>query len=282
MSKVACLTAFGLQTLLVFAGNSRLFGLLQPGSGWYTNVEMSQRYASLVTPAKWAFAIWGIIYLGEAVAVAYLASQPTATGTFWVGGGPALWLAANAFQGIWAPLFAMEHLSLAAVALAGIAVCMTCLAFTMRAASGAEYWAVAAPFWLHAGWTTAASIVNLNLVIGLAAPTAAQLAAANASAFLACLVGLGVVFFTSGDVSSSSPWIAAPMVVALCWALSAIRAELKAPNLIAGSAAYAEIGEIGRTALQLVVGGCALFLACGSLAIVLVRLSSGRSWLELK
>jgi len=39
------ISAFVLQTLLVFAGNSRLFGLLQPGSGWYTNVEMSQRCA---------------------------------------------------------------------------------------------------------------------------------------------------------------------------------------------------------------------------------------------
>ena len=37
----AYVVAFGLQTLLVFAGNSRFFGLLKEGSGWRTNVEMS-------------------------------------------------------------------------------------------------------------------------------------------------------------------------------------------------------------------------------------------------
>ena len=55
--------SFCLQTLLVFAGNSRFFGRLKEGSGWRTNVEMSVLYTSLVTPAGWAFAIWGIIYM---------------------------------------------------------------------------------------------------------------------------------------------------------------------------------------------------------------------------
>lgn len=53
---------FALQTMMVFACNSRLFGMLSEGSGWRTNVEMSILYTSLVTPANWAFAIWGIIY----------------------------------------------------------------------------------------------------------------------------------------------------------------------------------------------------------------------------
>ena len=47
---------FAIQTMMVFASNSRLFGLLPEGSGWRTNVEMSILYTSLVTPANWAFA----------------------------------------------------------------------------------------------------------------------------------------------------------------------------------------------------------------------------------
>lgn len=90
--------AFALQTLAVFAFNSRLFGLLQPGSGWFTNVEMSQRYASLFTPARWAFAIWGVIYVWEAAAMVYLLVQPSSAPLFWEGWGPALWIAANSFQ----------------------------------------------------------------------------------------------------------------------------------------------------------------------------------------
>uniref|UniRef100_A0A7S3BY82 Uncharacterized protein n=1 Tax=Haptolina ericina TaxID=156174 RepID=A0A7S3BY82_9EUKA len=282
ISKLVVVGVFVLQTVLVFGGNSRLFGLLQPGSGWYTNVEMSQRYASLVTPARFAFAIWGIIYSWEIVALIYLALRPTADGMFWKASNPNLWLAANFFQGIWALLFATERLLLAALALAGIAASLTCLAFSMRAADTLEYWLVAAPLWLHAGWTTAASIVNINLVLSLVSDAATQCAAAHASAFVACFVGLGIVVISSGDSSSCSVLVATPLVAALCWALSAIRIELKNPDLITSSVAYKEIGEVGRNALEIVVGGCAIVLASGSLLIVLVQIASGRGWLELK
>lgn len=280
-TKLLVVTAFALQTLLVFAGNSRLFGLLQPGSGWYTNIEMSQRYASLFTPAKWAFAIWGIIYTWEIAAMTYLVLQPKDSIAFFQGVNPSLWLSANFFQGVWALLFATERLTLAAVALAGIAVSLTWLAFSMRAVGGLEYWLVAAPCWLHAGWTTAASIVNINLALGLTANIVTQLAAAHASAFVACLVGLIVMFVTSND-ASLSPLVAAPMAAALCWALAAIGAELKTPVLITSSPAYTEIGELARSALQIIVEGCAIVLVTVSLMIVLARFTLGQAWLELK
>lgn len=90
--------AFALQTLVVYASNSRIFGLLKSGSGWYSNVEMSKRYTSLVTPATWAFAIWSVIYLWEIAAIATLAIRPTEDFSFWQGSGPGLWVAGNLFQ----------------------------------------------------------------------------------------------------------------------------------------------------------------------------------------
>ena len=72
----AYVASFGIQTLLVFAGNSRFFGFLKEGSGWRTNVEMSVLYTSLVTPANWAFAIWGIIYSLELVTDCHLNLGP--------------------------------------------------------------------------------------------------------------------------------------------------------------------------------------------------------------
>ena len=68
----AFVVSFGIQTFLVFAGNSRFFGRLKEGSGWRTNVEMSVLYTSFVTPANYAFGIWGIIYTFELVAVCVL------------------------------------------------------------------------------------------------------------------------------------------------------------------------------------------------------------------
>jgi len=277
--RVLVVAAFALQTLLVFAGNSRLFGLLQPGSGWYTNSEMSTRYSSLVQPAKWAFAIWGIIYTWEIATMLYLVLASPPTLVFWRGTAPTvLWVAANAFQGMWALLFATERISLATISLAGIAISLVSLGFTLRSSSGLEYGLVAAPLWLHAGWASAAAIVNVNMWLGLFASTATQLAAANASAFIACAIGLGVIYSTAVDTSSSSPLVAAPLVAALCWALLAIRGELREPFLIANNLAYKEIGEVARTALQLVVVGCAAALGLGSVVIMSARLAGAGQW----
>lgn len=273
MQRALVVIAFLLQTLLVFAGNSRLFGLLQPGSGWYTNREMSTRYSSLVQPAKWAFAIWGIIYTWEIAAMVYLMLSPP-TLVFWRTTVPtALWVAANVFQGMWALLFANERISLATICLAGIAISLVMLGFALRTSGGLEYGLVVAPFWLHAGWATAAAIVNINMWLGLFAGNATQLAAANASAFVACALGLGIVYSTAVDASSSSPLVAAPLVAALCWALYAIRGELRDPFLIVNNAAYKEIGEVGRTALQLAASASAAVLGVGSVGIMSAQLA---------
>jgi len=254
--------AFGLQTLTVFAGNSRLFGLLKEGSGWYTNSEMSVRYASLVQPAKWAFAIWGIIYSWECAALGWL----VVTGGSLDGMTLKLWVAANMFQTVWAPLFATEHLALSAVALAGIAVSLVSLGFTM---TGLPYFAPVV--WLHGGWTVAASLVNLNLCLNQRS-AAVQLAAAHASAALAVALGLGLVVAAADAPTPALAPLA--LAAAITWALHAIKSELAAPNLIRTSKAYAEVGEVARRGLEIFVRGCALCLAVGSAGVVLARVGA--------
>lgn len=227
---------------------------------------MAERYASLVTPARFAFAIWGIIYTWETAALAYLAFGPSMPGWSlnW-------WLAANAFQALWAPLFATEHLALSAGALSGIAVSLVKLGMLMRAASGPGYWLLAAPIWLHAGWTTAAAIVNVNLVVAArGASAAAQLASAFASVAVAAVAGLSVCRITTGT-ASAYPIAPLPLVASLCWALYAVRAEIRRPDLIKHAKAFAEIGDVGRTALDYVDAGAAIVLALGAGVIILAR-----------
>jgi hypothetical protein len=73
--------------------------------------------------------------------------------------------------------------------------------------------------------------------------------------------------------------VAAPLVAALCWALLTIRGELlREPFLIANNLAYKEIGEVARTALQLVVVGCAAALGLGSVVIMSARLAGAGQW----
>jgi len=97
--------------------------------------------------------------------------------------------------------------------------------------------------------------------------SAAELAAANVSAFAATLLGLAVLYSSSSDALPG----ALPLAAALCWALYAIRCELEAPELISNCASYLQIGEIGRSALTLATGGSANVLACGAVVIAASR-----------
>merc|ERR1719247_1762893 len=201
---ITAATAYAGQVFVVMACDSGLFGLFGPDSGWYSNEEMAKRYASLVTPAKYAFAIWGLIGAWEVVGLAYLLlrekAPPRSSG--W------LWLAANAWQAVWALLFATEHLLLSAFALAGIAASLVGLAASLHE-GGAAYWLLTAPVWVHAGWTTAATLVNANLVL---VATKAALSAQLAAAFATVGLGLAVSFFAR----STGPL---PYALALVWAL---------------------------------------------------------------
>ena len=44
-----------------YRSNAKLFGGL-------SNVEVGEEYTTLFMPARWAFAIWGVIYVGEVCA----------------------------------------------------------------------------------------------------------------------------------------------------------------------------------------------------------------------
>uniref|UniRef100_A0A7S0NG19 Uncharacterized protein n=1 Tax=Phaeocystis antarctica TaxID=33657 RepID=A0A7S0NG19_9EUKA len=246
----AYVVAFGLQTLLVFAGNSRFFGLLKEGSGWRTNVEMSVLYTSFVTPANWAFAIWGLIYTWELVAVCVLALSELDLISSPVGGRPETilwcWVLMNACQATWSILFARGQLLLSAFALGGIAASLVALGFEATVGSSwLGYLTVCCPVWLHAGWTTAAALVNVNLaLVGRSASAPTQLAAAFATchgAFAAALV----------VISSAGPG-SLPYSAAVAWALAAIHHKLSNPDATstANNPTIAEVGEPARVALE--------------------------------
>jgi hypothetical protein len=135
----AFVVSFGIQTFLVFAGNSRFFGRLKEGSGWRTNVEMSVLYTSFVTPANYAFGIWGIIYTFELVAVCVLALSELELISNPVGGSPETilwcWVLMNASQATWSILFARSQLLLSTFALSGIAASLVGLGLEATAGS---------------------------------------------------------------------------------------------------------------------------------------------------
>merc|ERR1719183_73947 len=184
-------------------------GILSPVSG-----------RTLIAPEGWAFAIWGPIFLGETTFCALQLFAPedskvSVTNVEFVSG----WASACVAQTLWCasfrPIFAQSgQLWVAAVFLALTPVCLSRAhaAFTVRNDSKREaitYF----PFALHFGWTSAASLVNLNAVVAYSGASANTLAAVGHLSILPALV-LGVLV----PFKRSAPVYA----FVLAWALAAV------------------------------------------------------------
>lgn len=137
---------------------------------------------TLVAPAGWAFAIWGPIFLGEAIGIgsqfllweSNAANQPLikllkeSSGSF---------IAAQLFQSLWCATFRPKYdgkkmyvsfgmLSATAYSLSRVHDLFTSSAVA-SSYNNLQYGLFFFPMALHFGWTTAASLVNLNGAIAM-------------------------------------------------------------------------------------------------------------------
>jgi len=216
------------------------------GEGGVEGVPRDSMYRSLVTPAGWAFAIWGVIFLTEAVFIAVQAMpvvslSPGAVAVF--EGVSPWWAMACGLQALWCVAFrdwaqAPRHFWLSGALLAAEAVALGGAHHVLRAAvrdgmSTAVYLSCHLPLSLHFGWITAAAVVNVNSLVAVAAtPPHAQLSFAFASVWGAAALG-ALVTATSGDPVYAG---------VLAWALSAVVAD-------GGKRAKDTMGEVPLAAL---------------------------------
>ena len=130
-----------------------------------TNEELSEKYQSLVTPAGYAFAIWGAIFTWEGIfAVAQmfpsLSTSPVVdTVTPW-------WIYACCCQVAWTLFFAQDLIPGSLVCMLGILLGLVMAILRtdfLPEISLKEYFLLRAPFSLHCGWIIAASVLNINV-----------------------------------------------------------------------------------------------------------------------
>lgn len=133
--------------------------------------ELSQRYTNLFTPASYAFAIWGLIFLGllayslYQIKVVVFDKKDLAyieqTG---------YWFAlANVLNGLWVITFAYEYMGLTVIIMAGILFSMIKIIIN----TNMERWdapkeIIAFSWWpicLYSGWITVATIANIALYL---------------------------------------------------------------------------------------------------------------------
>lgn len=140
---------------------------LLPGLGIGRSIgSQSDLVQTLLTPAGWAFSIWGPLYAGS-MAFALFQLMPAQRGNMRL--ASLRWPAAGAFLGnaLWAAYTQLYGLS--AVSVAIILWTLLCLLCAYRRISSwdakssvAETWLVVVPLSALAAWLTAASIVNIS------------------------------------------------------------------------------------------------------------------------
>ena len=100
------IAAFALNAALTFGVGTG--GQLGAAIGAKSNVEISEKYPSLVTPAGWAFAIWGPIFTLEACFTVWQALALAGAEPAFVAASP-YWCAGCALQAVWTLAFAFER-----------------------------------------------------------------------------------------------------------------------------------------------------------------------------
>lgn len=165
----------------------------------YTNLpstqDLSAKYQTIITPAGFAFSIWGIIFLAEAVFCVAQVFPAYRSSSLVVKGVGYSYVGVCVAQAIWSIAFEFEQIILSLIAM------LTILFFLLRIVNQLykvridneeeedskrrDYWLTVFPFSIHAGWILVASLVNINLVfVRFKAPANVQLAIAITSIVL--------------------------------------------------------------------------------------------------
>ena len=187
------------------------------GGGEYTEIYSPSRGRSLVSPSGWAFAIWGPIYLGEAAFVGGQFFSDALAGVL-PQVAPAF-IAVNIMQSLWCASFRPSYNKgwkkyVSVGWLAGTAFSLLQInAFAVSAETASLGWFFL-PLSLHAGWTTAATLVNLNGSVAMNENIGERtiIAVGHSSAISAAALGVGITIMQATPAYG----------LTVAWALAAV------------------------------------------------------------
>ena len=188
------------------------------------NGELSAKYQTLVTPAGWAFAIWGIIFTFQAVWAVVQVLVPSFRSNPLVQGIGYNYIFVCAVQVAWTFSFALERMVLALIWMLLILYFLfriyqeqtkVMLEYNDDDSFSKNFWLLRFPFNLHLGWIVAATLVNFNVLLVFYQTTATvQFGFAIVTLLIALTVGGGVLLLQK---AASRPTVTIPLV--LVWAL---------------------------------------------------------------
>lgn len=222
------------------------------------NIVQASRDRTLVAPAGWAFSIWGPIYLGEAALVAATFTNPTIMATMPEWTVP--FCAANLTQSLWCASFRPKYAHgwrkyVSVAMLGGTAVSLAQLPFATlleTTSSSSPYWI---PVAMHFGWTTAATLVNLNgsLAMNDNLSERAMISAGHASSVVATALGMGVT------LSYGLPTYGLTIAWALAACANGMRVKPEDDKVSAALKTGAKVQKVLLTAGSLLSAGASIY-----------------------
>jgi hypothetical protein len=139
------------------AGAGMLFGT--------TTGAVSDTIETGVTPAGWAFSIWGVIFIGVLIFAAYQALPRARGPRFDALAVP--FILANLFNGLWQVPWLTRNFGLAAVVIVGILSSLAWLYIRLdrMEMTTAERWALGVPTSLFLAWLCVATALNITIAL---------------------------------------------------------------------------------------------------------------------
>jgi len=212
----ANVVAFVLNCVITF-GATAIFSLPD-------NATLSMKYQTLVTPAPYAFAIWGIIFTAQFIWTIGQCFPSYRSSDLVVKGVGYNYVFACLAQCAWTFCFGFEYMDLSLLAMLSILLPLVRIVTTLStipAETIGQYWLLKFPFEIHAGWIMAATLVNLNVVfVSYTASSNVQTWVGGFSLLIVVCVG---VFYTARTTQVVVPCV-------LIWASFAIGSELSKPR----------------------------------------------------
>jgi len=195
------------------------------------NATLSDKYQTLITPAPYAFAIWGIIFTSELVFVIAQALPAYRSHPIVIKAVSYNFALASLAQCLWTIAFGIEYLLLSLIFMIGIFLPLLRILFKTAsthefpAVNKKEYWLLKFPFEIHGAWILAATCLNVN-VLFVGAGASAKVQTVVGWTCLGLLFAIGV-YACIKKRTYNRVWTI-PCVVA--WASFAISRELTNPR----------------------------------------------------
>ena len=151
--------------------------------GGRTSADVSNMYSTYFTPANYAFAIWGVIYLLLFAYSIYQAlpsqrANPNARRIGW------LYVLSCVLNCLWITLFQYDQILISLIVIVGLLLSLIGIYLRLNvgraSVSTADRWLLQLPFSVYVGWLSVATIANVAVLgaaqnwgdlFGIAAPT---------------------------------------------------------------------------------------------------------------